>query len=92
MIFKLAEAAKKVGSPQWPQPVVENHSRIKFTEESKLSDRKLKSPPPDPFRHQDSASGIRRLRWFSSASSHLHSTKHDIPTRTFSEGRRQWAV
>ena len=30
MIFKLAEAAeKKLASPQWPQPVAENHPRYK---------------------------------------------------------------
>jgi hypothetical protein len=50
MIFKLAEAAEKSWSPQWSQPVAENHPT-----DSRLSDRKLKQLPPDPFRHQDSA-------------------------------------
>jgi hypothetical protein len=30
--------------------------------ESKLSDRKLKPLPPDPFRHQDPAIAHRRLK------------------------------
>ena len=47
---------KKLASPRWPQPVAENHPRYKVhRRNSRLSDRKLKSLPPDPFHHQDLA-------------------------------------
>jgi transposase-like protein len=53
MIFKLAEAAEKSwrrldGHNQLPKIIL----GIKF---SRLSDHKLKSLPPEPLRHEDSA-------------------------------------
>jgi hypothetical protein len=56
MIFKLAEAAEKSwrrldGHNQLPKVIL----GVKFADGIELSDRKLKSLPPDPFRHQDSA-------------------------------------
>jgi hypothetical protein len=51
MIFKVAEAAEK----SWRRLDGQNQSPKVI-----LSDRKLKLPPPDPFRHQDSAIALRR--------------------------------
>jgi len=56
MIYKLAQAAEKTwnrlrGHNQLPKVII----GVKFNEESRSSNRKLKPLPPDLGHHQDSA-------------------------------------
>src|SRR6266852_5467662 len=73
MIFKLAEAAEKSwrrldGHNQLPKVIL----GVSSLTESRLSDRKLKPLPLDPFRHQDSAIAHWRAgRWTRSSHSAL---------------------